>query len=105
MGRCYCTKLCSGKGKGNGNGDCKIITIAAFQSGSIIITGARNLVQVRVAQHFITTILKDNYLYIKKILPSFVIDNLNNVTPRKRKSKKFYIKKSNIVNIYTPQTI
>lgn len=97
-GLCHCHKKCNGKGSGLDEGDCKKITIAAFQSGSIIITGARNLKQVSVAKNFINEVIKENYLSIKKILPSFVKEKLNK--PKKRKSKKFYIKKSDIINIY-----
>jgi TATA-box binding protein (TBP) (component of TFIID and TFIIIB) len=54
-GRCYCTKRCEGKGTGQGNGQCKKITIAAFQSGSIIITGAREINHIIAAKEFIIT--------------------------------------------------
>ena len=54
MGRCYCTVQCNGKGTGTGNGQCKKITISAFQSGSIIITGANNIEQIDIAYNFIT---------------------------------------------------
>ena len=35
VGKCYCSKLCNGKGDGDGNGNCKKITISTFQSGSV----------------------------------------------------------------------
>ena len=48
-GVCCCTKKCDGKGLGKGNGDCKKITVAIFQSGNIIITGARTVQQLNDA--------------------------------------------------------
>ena len=57
MGKCYCDIYCNGKGRGNGNGDCKKITISMFQSGSIIITGARNMDQINLSYKFINNIL------------------------------------------------
>ena len=61
------TVPCEGKGDGNGNGQCKKITIAAFQSGSIIITGANRLETIEDARNFIIRVLKDNYSTIKKV--------------------------------------
>ena len=55
-GKCYCSKMCNGKGSGDGDGNCKTITIAIFQSGSIIITGARSLEQIYTAYNFINDI-------------------------------------------------
>tara|TARA_Y100001970_G_scaffold206712_1_gene251743 strand:+ start:12180 stop:13379 length:1200 start_codon:yes stop_codon:yes gene_type:complete len=99
-GLCHCKKKCNGKGYGFGENDCKKITIAIFQSGSIIITGARNMDQVKDAKTFISKILEKHYKQTKKILPSFIINHdLNNI--RKRKSKKYYIKKSLVTNIYS----
>jgi len=65
-GICKCTAKCNGKGKGNGNGNCKKITIAAFQSGNVIITGARDIDQILVTYNFINNIFKNHYLDIKK---------------------------------------
>ena len=65
-GKCLCTVPCNGKGTGNGNGDCKKVTIAIFQSGSVIITGARNMVQVNDAYKFINNVFSENYEQLKK---------------------------------------
>lgn len=65
-GKCYCTIPCNGKGRGLGNGDCKKVTIATFQSGSVIITGARNMQQVEDAYKFINNIFDTHYEYLKK---------------------------------------
>jgi TATA-box binding protein (TBP) (component of TFIID and TFIIIB) len=65
-GKCMCTVPCNGKGTGNGNGDCKKITIAIFQSGSVIITGARNLDQVKDAYKFINNVFANHYEQLKK---------------------------------------
>jgi TATA-box binding protein (TBP) (component of TFIID and TFIIIB) len=89
-GKCYCDVYCNGKGIGNGNGQCKKITIAIFQSGSIIITGARDMEQIKCAHKFINTIIDDNYAEIKKDELSFI--NVN------EKKKIIKLKKENIVN-------
>ena len=68
-GRCKCEGVCRGKGCGLGEGQCKKITIAAFQSGCIIITGAQNYKQIEDAYEFICKVVKDNRDDIEKIMP------------------------------------
>jgi TATA-box binding protein (TBP) (component of TFIID and TFIIIB) len=65
-GICHCTKPCNGKGIGKGDGKCKKITISVFQSGNIIITGARSLEQIDDAYNFINKVLKKNYSLLKR---------------------------------------
>jgi TATA-box binding protein (TBP) (component of TFIID and TFIIIB) len=60
-GICKCTKTCTGKGTGTGDGMCKKITIATFQSGNVIITGARNTQQTEDAYEFINKLFSDYY--------------------------------------------
>lgn len=60
-GICNCTKKCNGKGNCEGDGDCKRITIAIFQSGSIIITGSKTREQVSECFQFINGLLRDNF--------------------------------------------
>ena len=57
-GICWCDKCCNGQGDGKELGNCKRITIAIFQTGSVIITGARNQEQLDESYEFINTILK-----------------------------------------------
>lgn len=57
-GICHCTGRCSGQGNGKGDGQCKKITISAFQTGSIIITGARFLKQIDEAYEYFNEILQ-----------------------------------------------
>ena len=57
-GICWCEKACCGQGDGKELGNCKRITIAIFQTGSIIITGARNHNQLDEAYNFINNILR-----------------------------------------------
>ena len=54
-GRCLCEGFCNGKSE-----QCKKITIAVFQSGCIIITGANCMDHVKVAYKFICDVLSDN---------------------------------------------
>ena len=60
-GACECKYSCNGKGNGLGDGDCKKITIAIFQSGCIIITGAREMYQIDDAYKFICRIISTHY--------------------------------------------
>jgi TATA-box binding protein (TBP) (component of TFIID and TFIIIB) len=60
-GICNCTEKCNGKGNCNGDGDCKRITIAIFQSGSIIITGSKHDDQVQECFKFINNLLRENF--------------------------------------------
>jgi TATA-box binding protein (TBP) (component of TFIID and TFIIIB) len=59
-GICWCDKPCSGQGDGKELGNCKRITIAIFQTGSVIITGARNQEQLDESYEFINKILKNH---------------------------------------------
>jgi TATA-box binding protein (TBP) (component of TFIID and TFIIIB) len=55
-GVCDCPTHCSGQGTGHGAGECKRITISIFQTGNIIITGARNMDQINEAHEFINRV-------------------------------------------------
>jgi hypothetical protein len=57
-GICMCPRFCNGQGDGTAVGQCKKITIAAFQTGSIIITGARNRPQLEEAYQFMNEVLQ-----------------------------------------------
>jgi TATA-box binding protein (TBP) (component of TFIID and TFIIIB) len=59
-GICTCPRFCTGQGDGTQIGQCKKITIAAFQTGSIIITGARNRAQLNEAYEFMNRVLRDH---------------------------------------------
>lgn len=93
-GRCYCTKPCDGKGLGNGEGDCKKITIAAFSSGSVIITGARQIQQINDCYHFINDVFRENYSKVKKISAPFFDEK-----KEQKASGKKYVKPSDIIYI------
>jgi TATA-box binding protein (TBP) (component of TFIID and TFIIIB) len=95
-GKCYCDVYCSGKGNASGNGNCKKITISIFQSGSIIITGARNVQQINIAYNFINKVINDNKDAIKK---NHLI--LNN-TQINYKQKIIKLKKHSIIDYPHP---
>ena len=57
-GICNCPKFCTGQGDGTEVGNCKRITIAIFQTGSIIITGARTRHQLDEAYDYINDIIR-----------------------------------------------
>ena len=66
-GICMCPRFCNGQGDGTAIGACKKITIAAFQTGSIIITGARNQRQLDEAYEFINGVLQKHRATIAKL--------------------------------------
>jgi hypothetical protein len=68
-GICMCPKFCNGQGDGTQIGACKKITIAAFQTGSIIITGARNTRQLDEAYEFMNTVLQTHRDTVAKYAP------------------------------------
>jgi TATA-box binding protein (TBP) (component of TFIID and TFIIIB) len=57
-GICHCPKFCTGQGDGTAIGSCKRITIAIFQTGSIIITGARMRKQLDEAYDFMNDVIR-----------------------------------------------
>jgi TATA-box binding protein (TBP) (component of TFIID and TFIIIB) len=59
-GLCPCPKLCKGTGDGSKIGVCKKITISPFQTGQVIITGARTMEQIEEAYVFIKGVFRDN---------------------------------------------
>jgi TATA-box binding protein (TBP) (component of TFIID and TFIIIB) len=65
-GICACTNNCFGKNNGTGNGNCKKITIAIFESGSILITGGITFQQVDDAYEYICGVIKQNRKQIRK---------------------------------------
>jgi hypothetical protein len=65
-GVCTCTAPCSGRGDGGGNGECRKVTIAVFQSGNVIITGAHTLDQIQSAYDFVVSLAERHYEFILK---------------------------------------
>lgn len=65
-GICNCKDHCFGKGSGNGVNNCKKITIAIFESGSVLITGGVSFEQIDNAYYYITTIFKKHKDELKK---------------------------------------
>jgi TATA-box binding protein (TBP) (component of TFIID and TFIIIB) len=59
-GICSCKKPCKGQGTGEGEGQCKRITLSVFRTGTIIITGARNMKQIETTYNFINKVFEDN---------------------------------------------
>lgn len=57
-GVCHCVDtICTGQGNGDGHGQCKRVTLSVFQTGKIIITGARHLDQIMEVYHYFNKIL------------------------------------------------
>jgi TATA-box binding protein (TBP) (component of TFIID and TFIIIB) len=93
-GLCHCSSTCEiGKGCGHGDSQCKKITIAVFQSGCIIITGAQSHDQIHEAYDFISKIMIRHQQEIeKKIFPLPDQEEKQEV-----KTKKHLINKKNII--------
>lgn len=91
-GICHCNKHCEiGKGSGSGDGNCKKITVAVFQSGCVIITGAQSNDQIEEAYTFIRDVLLQNKDCIEKKV--IVCDQINT----EKEKPKHIIKKTSIV--------
>ena len=54
-GVCRCSPRCSGKGRGDSIGSCRKVTIAVFQTGRVIITGAHSTQQLDDAYSFVVS--------------------------------------------------
>ena len=65
-GNCNCENHCFGKGDGKSINNCKKITIAIFESGSILITGGVNFDQIDNAYKYICDILRKHESEIRK---------------------------------------
>jgi TATA-box binding protein (TBP) (component of TFIID and TFIIIB) len=92
-GVCGCRTECSvGKSDGNGENRCKKITIAVFQSGCIIITGAQTTEQIDEVYEYICNVLNTHIDYVKKV-------NISTILPEvpKVEKVKIMLKKSTIV--------
>lgn len=74
-GICSCPKFCSGQGDGETIGACKRITIAVFQTGSIIITGARTQSQLDEAYGFINGVMQTHSAAVVRPLPAPAAEN------------------------------
>lgn len=98
QGFCNCKPHCATKEK---HSVCTKITILIFRPGSIIITGSRNLEQLRSAHQLILKIMEENMNLIKmeeQLDDGKNISLLNNEFRKiSRKPRLFYIKKSNII--------
>lgn len=95
-GRCYCTLPCKGNGTGEGNGECKKVTIAVFQSGSLIITGARSLEQIETAYHFINNIFEMHHNDLRQEKASFIQQSEDKLDSKTK--NVIYIKRDKIIN-------
>lgn len=63
-GICQCENFCKGQGSGNGEGECKRITMSIFRTGRIIITGAREIVQIEAAYNFLNKIFDKHHAVV-----------------------------------------
>lgn len=87
-GLCHCESTCYiGKGCGTLDGSCKKITIAVFQSGCVIITGAQSHCQIDEAYSFICNILHKHKESIEKmsIIPTEKVQKKEIIMINKKK--------------------
>ena len=87
MGQCICSGFCQGQGDGNGDGQCKRITISFFQTGNIIITGARNMEQINEAFRFVNKFMDNHASEIIRPMPPGAVKK----TATRKKTKKMQI--------------
>jgi TATA-box binding protein (TBP) (component of TFIID and TFIIIB) len=95
-GKCLCENKCKGKGNGLEKGQCKKITISTFQSGKVIVTGARSKEQLNCAYDFINGVFRDNYEYICKKTKS--IKEKIKSTKNSKNNKIVFLKKNDVTN-------
>ena len=69
-GICSCPKYCYGKGTGLNIGECKKVTGALFESGSVLITGGITFEQVNETYKYICDFLVEHKDLIKKPQPN-----------------------------------
>uniref|UniRef100_A0A6C0KCA7 Uncharacterized protein n=1 Tax=viral metagenome TaxID=1070528 RepID=A0A6C0KCA7_9ZZZZ len=69
-GICSCPKYCYGKGTGQNLGECKKVTGALFESGSVLITGGITFAQVDETYKYICDFLKKHKDIIRKPPPN-----------------------------------
>jgi TATA-box binding protein (TBP) (component of TFIID and TFIIIB) len=86
-GQCICSGFCQGQGNGDGDGQCKRITVSFFQTGNIIITGARNMEQINEAFRFVNTFMDDHASEIIRPMPPGTVKK----TTTRKKTKKMQI--------------
>ena len=72
-GICSCPKYCYGKGTGQNIGECKKVTGALFESGSVLITGGITFEQVDETYKYICDFLEKHKELIKKPQPNTVL--------------------------------
>lgn len=72
-GICSCPKYCYGKGSGQNIGECKKVTGALFESGSVLITGGITFEQVNETYKYICNFLEKNKDIIKKPQPNTLV--------------------------------
>lgn len=83
-GQCTCKEFCQGQGDGSGEGQCKRITISFFQTGNIIITGARHMKQINEAYDFVAKFMDDHAAEIIRPIPPASSGAPVKAVPRKR---------------------
>ena len=72
-GICSCPKYCYGKGTGQNIGECKKVTGALFESGSVLITGGITFEQVNETYKYICDFLEKHKDVIKKPQPNTLL--------------------------------
>ena len=85
FGICPCTKECFGKGTGHGDGNCRIITIFAFTSGKIMISG-NSLEKMSDAYQYINRFIDENYNIVKR--EQCIVSSTVNSKPTKKLCKE-----------------
>jgi TATA-box binding protein (TBP) (component of TFIID and TFIIIB) len=99
LGRCLCEPRCDGKTMDDPS-KCKKITISPFQTGKVIITGARTIEQIDDAYKFICEVFRKYYGVIRKKVYVPVTREVKDKEPKKRtaRRKTILISRDRIIN-------
>ena len=94
IGKCYCPENCAFTKKKK---NCTVITLSIFRPGSIIITAAKNIKQLKFTYDFINAFFRRHYKDVAYIEDG-IEDYYNQNEDRKiiKKSNIYYIEKKNI---------
>ncbi len=87
-GICLCNKKCKGQGSGSGPGQCKRITMSIFQTGNIIITGARYLYQIEEAYNFLNKVIQTHAKEVLRIPVPATVNPVKEGKPKVVRKKK-----------------
>lgn len=102
-GSCHCNPCCSGKGTGTGGSNCRKLSIAIFQYGSVIIAGGcDNDKPILTAYHFVNRIISTIIQDIKK---DSVVKKNKRYQPNKKPKTQYTLISKDQINLQLYQLL